>query len=296
MPTNGVVESSSGIFVSRIRIIFLRLGAGLIDLVILASLEVWISSVFGVVDPKGSYNLLDGAGLSLFVGSNATIHPLWLYLIVFLYFIIQEMLFSTTIGKVLFRLQVVGARGKRLTVLAALIRNLIRFLDMLPLLYLVGIVSGSFSPTFQRIGDRVARTVVLPIKALPEVTYETAQVLKRYVLVSIGVMIFVGFCLHYIYYERPPLVLQSWININNSYEFIPPSSMPACGKVENLSGDYVIQREIQFVHIKSPQWHNGIVTYSVIYKDNVQCHGTITLQWEGFFDGGWAVSQVQIQS
>jgi uncharacterized RDD family membrane protein YckC len=296
MSTNSVVESSSGIFVSRTRIIFLRIGAGLIDFVILASLQIWISSVFGIVNPSGSYNLLDGAGLSLFVGGNATIHPLWLYLIAFLYFIVQEALFSTTVGKILLGLHVVGRYGKRLTFLAALLRNLLRFIDMLPLFYLVGFISSSFSPTFQRVGDRLARTVVMPIKVVPTAVYSRSQVLMRYIFVSIGVMIFVGFCLHYIYYDRPPLVLQSWVNINNSYEFVPSSSMPSCGKVKNMTGDYVVQRQIQLVQIKPAQWHNGTVTYHVVYKDNVRCNGSITLQWRGFFDGGWSVAQVDIQS
>lgn len=295
MSTNTVVESSSGTYVSRTRTIFLRLGAGIIDLVILASLQIWISSVFGVVNPMGSYNLLDGDGLSLFVGANATIHPLWLYLITFLYFSIQEVIFSTTVGKLLFGLHVVDIRGKRLTILAALLRNLLRFLDMLPLFYLVGIVSGSFSPTFQRIGDRLAHTVVLSIKVTPAALYSRSQVLKRYVCVSLCVLAFVGFCMHYIYYNRPPLVLQSWINTNNSYEFLPAASMPSCGEVKNLSGDYVVQRQIQFVQIKPAQWSNGIVTYPIVYKDDVQCNGTITMQWKGFFEGGWSVSQVHIQ-
>jgi hypothetical protein len=38
------------------------------------------------------------------------------------------------------------------------------------------------------------------------------------------------------------------------------------------------------------------VTYAIVYKDDVKCSGTITLQWQGFFDGGWSVSQVQIQN
>lgn len=295
MSTNTVVKSEQGISVSRTRVILLRVGAGCIDLVILASLQVWISSIFGVVNPQGSYNLIDGNGLPLWVGGNATIHPIWLYVIAFLYFIMQESLFSTTIGKVLLGLHVVGMRGKRLTFTAAIIRNLLRFIDMLPLFYLVGMISGLFSPAFQRVGDRLAHTVVLPIKATPAVKYSGSRILKRYALVSIGVIIFVGFCLHYMYYERPPLVIQGWVNINNSYEFSPTVSTPPCGKIGNRSDDYVVQRQIQLMQTEQPNWHNGMVTYPVVYKDRVQCNGSITLQWKGFVDG-WSVTQVQIQS
>jgi uncharacterized RDD family membrane protein YckC len=295
MPTNNVVESEQGIDVSRTHTILLRIGAGCIDLVILASLHVWVSSIFGVVNPSGNYNLIDGNGLPLFIGGSATIHPFWLYVSAFLYFSMQEFLFGTTIGKILLGLHVISMRGKRLTFRAAIIRNLLRFIDMLPLFYLVGLISGLFSPLFQRVGDRVAHTVVLPIKATSAATYPSSQLLKRYVLVSLGVLVFVGFCLHYMYYDRPPLVVQGWVNINNSHEFTPAATMSPCGKIGNVTGDYVVQRQIQLVQTKSPTWHNGIVTYPIVYKDSIPCNGSITLQWKGFIDG-WVVDQVKIQS
>jgi uncharacterized RDD family membrane protein YckC len=66
-----------------------------------------------------------------------------------------------TVGKRLFRLRVVDAEGLRLQFNQVLTRNLLRFVDALPLLYFVGGVACWLSPRCQRLGDLAANTVVL---------------------------------------------------------------------------------------------------------------------------------------
>lgn len=66
-----------------------------------------------------------------------------------------------TIGKRLLRLRVMDAHGLRLQFHQVLLRNLMRFVDSLPALYLVGGLASFFSRRAQRLGDIAAGTVVV---------------------------------------------------------------------------------------------------------------------------------------
>ena len=66
-----------------------------------------------------------------------------------------------TIGKRFFRLRVVDAEGLRLQFNQIVTRNLLRFVDSLPLFYFVGGLICWFSPRCQRLGDIAANTVVI---------------------------------------------------------------------------------------------------------------------------------------
>lgn len=295
MFTNGVVGAKQEVSVSRSRIIFMRIGAGIIDLLVLSCLQIWLSSIYGVVNPRGDQAWFDGDGFSISMPAAALIGPLYLYGIVFVYFFIQEVSFGTTIGKRLFGLQVIGVHGERLTILSASIRNILRIIDSLPILYIIGLISGFFSPTFQRLGDRAARTVVLPIRSTQSAAYSGSTTLKRYALLCLGILIFVGYSLDYSYYKRPPLVIDGWVNINNAYTFPQTSAIPACGEITKLSGDYVIGRHVRLLQTYAPEWHDGTVTYPIEYADKVVCSGEVTLQWNDIFTG-WSVAGVQLKN
>ncbi len=73
-----------------------------------------------------------------------------------------------TIGKRLFRLRVVDAEGLRTQFSQIVIRNLLRFVDALPVFYFVGGVFSWFSPKCQRLGDLAANTVVIRSPRLSE--------------------------------------------------------------------------------------------------------------------------------
>jgi len=66
-----------------------------------------------------------------------------------------------TLGKRLFRLRVVDVEGMRLQFDQIVTRNLLRFVDSLPFVYLVGGLACWFSPKCQRLGDLAANTVVI---------------------------------------------------------------------------------------------------------------------------------------
>jgi uncharacterized RDD family membrane protein YckC len=66
-----------------------------------------------------------------------------------------------TIGKKLFRLRVVDVQGMRLQFNQIVVRNLLRFVDELPVFYFVGGVTCWLNSKCQRLGDLAANTVVI---------------------------------------------------------------------------------------------------------------------------------------
>jgi uncharacterized RDD family membrane protein YckC len=72
-----------------------------------------------------------------------------------------------TVGKRLLNLRVVDAQGLRLEFSQVIVRNLMRFLDALPALYLVGGIACVFSRHRQRLGDLAAGTVVVRTPPVP---------------------------------------------------------------------------------------------------------------------------------
>ena len=66
-----------------------------------------------------------------------------------------------TLGKRLLKLRVMDERGLRLKFSQIVIRNLLRFVDSLPLLYMVGGMACLISQRAQRLGDFAANTVVV---------------------------------------------------------------------------------------------------------------------------------------
>jgi len=66
-----------------------------------------------------------------------------------------------TLGKRLLRLRVMDAQGLRLQFSQIVIRNLLRFVDMLPAFYLVGGIACLASRRAQRLSDFAANTIVV---------------------------------------------------------------------------------------------------------------------------------------
>ncbi|WP_309122489.1 RDD family protein [Paenibacillus sp.] len=78
------------------------------------------------------------------------------------YFLIGE--YATggrTIGKRAMGLRVMQDNGRPLSFLASVIRNLLRMIDTLPMLYVVGALCSFFHPHDKRLGDLAAGTVVV---------------------------------------------------------------------------------------------------------------------------------------
>ncbi len=128
-----------------------RIGAGLVDLVLMmivfAVLADWLRTA-ETVDGVESSTLSGGAILA--------------YLVVFLgYYAAAEGLFGTTIGKALFGLIVVTVDGEFPRFGAVLTRTVLRLVDGLPLVYVVGTITMFASARDQRLGDMAAETLVV---------------------------------------------------------------------------------------------------------------------------------------
>lgn len=77
-----------------------------------------------------------------------------------------------TIGKRVLKLRVVDAHGLRLQFSQVAIRNLLRIVDLLPGLYVVGGMATLFTRQAQRLGDLAANTVVIRIPKIVEPNLE----------------------------------------------------------------------------------------------------------------------------
>jgi uncharacterized RDD family membrane protein YckC len=88
---------------------------------------------------------------------------LYIAVLAFVYYFVLEWIFAATVGKFLLKLWVLGLDGDPCTFSASLKRNLLRFVDWLPALYLLGGIAIAASPKRQRIGDRVASTIVVRV-------------------------------------------------------------------------------------------------------------------------------------
>ncbi|MGD0690524.1 MAG: RDD family protein [Candidatus Bathyarchaeia archaeon] len=82
-------------------------------------------------------------------------------LIVILYYAILEGTMGATFGKKLVKIKVVKDDGSACGIGPAFVRTLLRFIDALPFLYIIGLVLIARSEKKQRLGDRLARTVVV---------------------------------------------------------------------------------------------------------------------------------------
>jgi uncharacterized RDD family membrane protein YckC len=81
-----------------------------------------------------------------------------------LYFTYFEHRTGQTIGKRLIGIRVIDGRtGGPISLERSLLRNLLRIVDMLPFLYIVGFVIIELSQKHQRLGDIVADTVVVRV-------------------------------------------------------------------------------------------------------------------------------------
>jgi uncharacterized RDD family membrane protein YckC len=127
-----------------------RLAAAGVDGVILFfGFGFAIAAMMGRVStgPEGSeFHVEGGAALVLFAS--------W-----FVYFVAFEATLGATLGKLLFGVRVRKTDGGRIGWLTALVRNLLRVVDVclgFPVLFLI-----CFSPRRQRLGDFAAGTVVV---------------------------------------------------------------------------------------------------------------------------------------
>ncbi len=136
-----------------------RIGAAIIDFGIVIVLLLLVGALFGDdagadATPSERLGPLDSL---LFLG------------LTFLYFWGTEATSGQTLGKRVLGLKVVSADGGPPSGRAILVRNIVRFVDALPLFYIAGAISVfATGERRQRLGDLAAKTRVVAIDAEPD--------------------------------------------------------------------------------------------------------------------------------
>lgn len=122
--------------------------------------------VVKVTTPEGIEFSLPLAGFQMISpGMSQALYTVLYFSISLLYGIVTEWVRrGQTIGKRLLGLRVVDSKGLRLKPAQIVVRNLLRSVDMLPGLYLVGGIVCMLTRHRQRLGDIAAETIVVRIE------------------------------------------------------------------------------------------------------------------------------------
>lgn len=124
-----------------------RIWGGLIDIIIVLFFFYVYVRFFGTLLPTGEYHVSGFPALVLF-------------LTILLYYVILEALTGKTVGKLLVKTRVVKLNGEKISWGQAIVRNLCRIIDGF-CFYLVAVIVIAFTKRNQRVGDLIAKTVVI---------------------------------------------------------------------------------------------------------------------------------------
>jgi len=131
-----------------------RIVAHLVDLVFLIMAFALAGNVVGSMSGG-----LTESGFNL-NGVPALIIMLLATVAFFVYLVLFEGVFATTVGKLFLGLRVKSANGSPCSFRQAAVRNLLRIVDAFPL-YLIGLISTLVTKKKQRVGDLAAHTIVV---------------------------------------------------------------------------------------------------------------------------------------
>jgi len=113
---------------------------------VVSSVTTWLALFLAFASPDIALALWLLSSFAISVGYSIALEWLWR---------------GQTIGKRLLRLRVMDEQGLRLQFSQIVIRNLLRFADILPAFYLVGGIACLVSRRAQRLGDFAANTIVV---------------------------------------------------------------------------------------------------------------------------------------
>lgn len=230
-----------------------RFAALVVDAVVFGFISFVVNSVYGVTEVTSGYITASGGVLST---TTAVAWP-WMTLLGILYFTVPEAMFGASPGKSLMRLKVVRLDGRPLGAGSVIVRNVLKPVDFLPLLYLLGGVLVLATRGSQRLGDIAAgTTVVYRHRALEPGATRTSSRRARSVLagaLAVALLFTVGFD----YFGRPPLVMQGLFNTHQLF-----------------------QHDVTSYTLGTPAWGSGQVTYPIAFSTpSKTCAGTVTLKW-----------------
>jgi uncharacterized RDD family membrane protein YckC len=242
-----------------------------LDAFALGLLTFVVNSVYGVEKITSGSPVPDGAGFARFSTSTVVDWP-WLLLMGLVYFSVTEATFGASPGKSLAMLRVIRVDGKPLDIRAVVIRNVLKPIDWLPILYLLGGVSVLITANSQRLGDLAAgTTVVYRHRALePGATRSASPRARRIGTILLAAAVL--FTITFNYFGRPPLVVEGSFNTRRDFPWA-----------------------VTAYTLGTPEWGLGTVTYPITASTRFSaCNGTITLRWSvlGWTEGGSSFSCV----
>ena len=182
------------------------------------------------------------------------------------YYIVPESLYGASLGKMLFGLCVVRVDRRPIGLGSIVVRNVLRFIDVLPGLYLIGGLSVLLTANSQRVGDKWAGTTVVhrDHATEPAETRHPPHGANRVLGAALVLAIF--FTIAFDYFGRPAIVLDQ---LYNEHRLMMP--------------------ELTSYKLGTPQWSFGRVTYPLTgYEGARACTGFISMNWE--WPAGWTMS------
>jgi uncharacterized RDD family membrane protein YckC len=241
-----------------------RFGALLLDLIVFSILAAVVNGVYGVTQVT-SGSLPNGQVGAFSYSTVTSVGWAWLCLLWIAYYLVPEALFGASLGKMFTGLCVVRVDGRPLGIESIVTRNVLRFVDVLPGLYLIGGILVLLTGSSQRLGDVFARTTVVKREhALePWATRHAPHGANRLLGTALGLALV--FTIAFDYFGRPALVLEG---LNNEHQ--------------------LMARDLTSFQLGTPRWALGRVTYSfTAYEAGRACTGAATLNWNWF---GWDMS------
>lgn len=241
-----------------------RFLALLADIVILSIFDAIVNGTFGVTRVTSGFTdpMLSG-GFARFT-TTTEVDGFFLLLIWIAYYTVFESLFGASPGKAVRGLSVVDLQGRPATFGRILLRNVIRPIDAFPFAYLVGGALVLFTKDHQRLGDRLAGTLVVRVADVAG-PVRAPGVRGRVITVLAALAVFLVVCGAFQYWGRPPLVIEGLQRTGQL--FAQPISSYALGPAH---------------------WGNGSVTYPITFtaqRTKQTCTGQIELHWT--FPEGW---------
>ena len=137
----------------------IRAVAFIIDQIIIA-IVMFILLVLGIGSMLG-ITVISGGELAPISIMGAISIGIFAWLLRLIYFTFLEARSGQTIGKKIMKIRVIKMNGDEMDYVAAFVRNLLRIIDQLPTLYIIGFLLIIITKENQRIGDMVAGTILV---------------------------------------------------------------------------------------------------------------------------------------
>jgi uncharacterized RDD family membrane protein YckC len=252
------------------RVLPRRFLALVVDTIVISLIDAIVNGTFGVARVTSGVATYVSSGSIPSFTTQTTVDWPWLALLWVTYYAVFEGLFSATLGKRAVGLRVTDVNGHRIGWQAAIVRNLARLLDVLPFGYLLGGILTLATRQHQRLGDRLAGTVVVSAAAVIDPPLPSDVPRRRAMGVAAATLLLLAFCAGFAYFGRPPLVIEGARNTSSG----------------------IFSDGVSSYRLGSPQWGSGTITYPITYEiahTNQTCRGQVTLDWTWYLPG-WQFS------